>query len=365
MAPTLSTAAPEAPVERRAGPPDLHGNRLRRGAPAAVLAGSAVVGSAGTSALGGGVAACVVVSWLVFVVALQVVSRRFEERRHANDRLATTLIVSAFGLALLPLVSLLWVVISRGAGQLSAQFFTYSMRNVVGAGGGIYHAIIGTVLITLVAAVMSVPIGLFTAIYLVEYGPGRRLAAWITFLVDVMTGIPSIVAGLFAYALFAIFLGDGTRTGFAGAVALSALMIPIVVRSSEEMLKLVPNELREAAYALGVPRWRTIVKVVLPTSLAGIVTGVTLAIARVIGETAPLLITAGYTLSTNTNLFGGRMMTLPVFAYQSYKQPGVPPQFGYDRGWGAALVLMLIVMVLNLAARLVSYFLSPARSSRG
>jgi phosphate transport system permease protein len=206
--------------------------------------------------------------------------------------------------------------------------------------------------------VISVPIGLLTAIYLVEYGSGR-LARAITFLVDVMTGIPSIVTGLFAYALFVLFLGPGVRMGAAGAVALSVLMIPVVVRAGEEMLKLVPNELREASYALGVPKWRTIVKVVLPTAAAGLATGITLAIARVIGETAPLLIVAGFTASSNFNLFSDRMMTLPVFIYYSYTQPGVPPEFGIERAWGAALVLIIVVMGLNLVARLISYFFAP------
>ena len=233
------------------------------------------------------------------------------------------------------------------------------MRNVVGEGGGIYHAIVGTLLITAAAAVISVPIGLLTAIYLVEYGEGGRLARWIRFLVDVMTGIPSIVAGLFAYALFVLFFGDGVRMGIGGAVALSVLMIPVVVRSCEEMLKLVPNELREASYALGVPKWRTIVKVVLPTALAGIVTGITLAIARVIGETAPLLVIAGATDSVNFNLFDGRMATLPVFAYSSSRSPASRRSPSIDRAWGAALVLLLIVMLLNLVARLVSHFFSP------
>jgi phosphate transport system permease protein len=205
---------------------------------------------------------------------------------------------------------------------------------------------------------MSIPVGVLTAIYLVEYGQGR-LAGSITFLVDVMTGIPSIVAGLFAYALFAIFFGEGVRMGFAGAVALSLLMIPLVVRSSEEMLKLVPNELREASYALGVPKWRTIVKVVVPTALAGIVTGITIAVARIIGETAPLLIICGATDSTNFNPFNGRIMTLPVYIFSQYAHPGIPPEFSVERAWGAALVLTVIVMVLNLGARLVSYFFSP------
>ena len=172
---------------------------------------------------------------------------------------------------------------------------------------------------------MSVPFGLFTAIYLVEYGKGR-LARAITAMVDVMTGIPSIVAGLFAYALFVLWSGPGRPApGSSGAVALTVLMTPVVVRATEEMLRLVPNELREAAYALGVPKWKTIVKVVLPTAIAGILTGVTLAIARVIGETAPLLVTAGLAHGTNLNPFDGRMATLPVYAYYQYAQPGVPP----------------------------------------
>ena len=242
--------------------------------------------------------------------------------------------------------------------MLDAEFFTYSMRNVVGEGGGIYHAIMGTAADHRCATVISVPIGLLTRSTSSSTAAAGSPAA-ITFLVDVMTGIPSIVAGLFAYALFVLFFGPGVRMGFGGAVALSLLMIPIVVRSCEEMLKLVPHELREASYALGVPKWRTIVKVVLPTALAGIVTGVTLAIARVIGETAPLLIIAGVTDSVNFNLFNERMMTLPVFIYYSSRNPGVPPEFGQDRAWGAALVLIVIVMLLNLLARLVGRFFSP------
>jgi phosphate transport system permease protein len=250
-------------------------------------------------------------------------------------------------------------VLVNGIAGLSAEFFSSSMRNVVGEGGGALHAIVGTLLITLAAAVISIPIGLFTAIYLVEYGAGKRLAQGITFLVDVMTGIPSIVAGLFAYALFALFLGPGIRMGIMGSVALAVLMIPVVVRSSEEMLRLVPNELREAAYALGVPKWLTIVKVVLPTSIAGITTGIMLSISRVIGETAPLLLTAGVTASMNYNLFEGRMMTLPVFAYSQYMNQGIPAQAYIDRAWAAAFVLIVIVMALNLIARLVAKIFAP------
>src|SRR6185312_2972509 len=167
---------------------------------------------------------------------------------------------------------LIYQVVDRGLARLDGEFFNSSMLGVIGPGGGAYHAILGTLIITGLTALISVPIGLLTAIYLVEYGTGRLKRA-ITFLVDVMTGIPSIVAGLFAFALFAIFFGPGVRLGIMGAVALSVLMIPVVVRSCEEVLKLVPNELREASYALGVPKWRTVVKVVLPTAVAGLGTG--------------------------------------------------------------------------------------------
>ena len=206
------------------------------------------------------------------------------------------------------------------------------------------------------------PIGLLAAIYLVEYGRGP-IARGITFLVDVMTGIPSIVAGLFAFSLFILLTGNpGYRAGFGGSIALSLLMIPIVVRSSEEMLKLVPSELREASYALGVPKWLTVLKIVLPTALAGIVTGVMLAVARVIGETAPLLIVAGTTDSVNYNLFDQRMQSLPVFVYAQLTTPGANVQDFFNRAWTGALTLILIVLVLNVIARVVARFFAPKLS---
>jgi phosphate transport system permease protein len=207
--------------------------------------------------------------------------------------------------------------------------------------------------ITGVAVAISVPIGIMAAIYLTEYGGRSRLRRALTFFVDVMTGIPSIVAGLFAYALFAIFFGPGIRMGVMGSVALSVLMIPIVIRTSEEVLKIVPNHLREASYALGTPKWRTIVKVVLPTAFAGLITGVMIATARIIGETAPLLVTTGVIDSINANPFQGRMQNLAVYAYSEYRTPGVMKQASYDRAWAAALLLILIVMVLNLVARII------------
>ncbi|MEZ5098093.1 MAG: phosphate ABC transporter permease PstA [Nocardioides sp.] len=303
--------------------------------------------------------AMVVLGWWLYLVVLPTWSLLLEGRRKAVDRLMTGLVWSTFALAMLPLVSLIWQVLVRGLPALNGQFLTYSMRNVIGEGGGIYHAIIGTTLITGLATLISVPVGILCAIYLVEYSAGGRIARAVTFLVDVMTGIPSIVAGLFAYALFVLILGPGVRMGFGGAVALSVLMIPIVVRATEEMLKLVPDELREASYALGVPKWRTIVKVVLPTALSGIVTGVTLAIARVAGETAPLLIIAGATTSVNWNPFAERMATLPVFIFSSITEQGRYPEAQTERAWGAALVLIIIVMSLNLIARVVGRVFAP------
>ena len=285
-------------------------------------------------------------------------SNSVARRRKITNTVMTVLVTLAFLIALLPLISLVVTALTNGAARFDPTFFNSSMRNVVGAGGGGLHAIMGTLLITGAATLISVPIGIMTAIYLVEYGRGR-LARAITFLVDVMTGIPSSVAGLFAFALFAIFFGPGIRFGIGGSVALSVLMIPVVVRSTEEMLKLVPNELREASYALGVPKWLTVVKVVLPTSIGGIITGVMIAISRVIGETAPLLVIAGMTTSMNYDLFSDRMATLPVFVYTQYANQGTDAQAYIDRAWTGALVLILFVMVLNLLARLIAKILAP------
>lgn len=300
----------------------------------------------------------IVLGGILYLVLISVISRVVEGSRKATDRLVTGLVTGAFVVALLPLISLVFTAVANGLPRFDVTFFSNTMRNVVGAGGGASHAIVGTLLITLAATLISVPVGVLTAIYLVEYGKGK-LAAAITFFVDVMTGIPSIVAGLFAFALFEIFFGPGVRFGFGGSIALSVLMIPVVVRSTEEMLKLVPNELREASYALGVPKWLTIVKVVLPTSIAGIITGIMIAISRIIGETAPLLIIVGYSTSMNWNLFDGRMATLPVFVYTQYANQGTDAQAYLDRAWTGALVLILIVMALNLIARLVAKFLAP------
>ncbi len=361
MTATLTPPATQPVAEDRR----LTSGRLPRWSPWALLAGSLGIAGVffGVMAASTGeafnIAASVIAGAVLYLALIFTLSAIVEGRRKAVDRFVTGLVTAAFLVAMVPLISVAVTVVSLGAPHWSGEFFSSSMRNVVGEGGGALHAIVGTVLITLAAAVISIPIGLFTAIYLVEYGAGKRLARGITFLVDVMTGIPSIVAGLFAYALFALFLGPGVRLGIIGSVALAVLMIPVVVRSTEEMLRLVPNELREASYALGVPKWLTIAKVVLPTAIAGITTGVMLSISRVIGETAPLLITAGFTASMNYDLFSGRMQTLPVFTYTQYMNQGIPPEAYVGRAWAAALTLIVIVMLLNLVARLVARVFAP------
>nr|WP_315265880.1 phosphate ABC transporter permease PstA [Microbacterium lemovicicum] len=360
----MTTLAP-APVTAARVPETLRSGRLARWVPWALLAASLLVMLAvflvmdGVSGGGLNYGGWLVTSAVVYLVLITVISSIVEGTRKATDRFVTGLVTVAFLIAMVPLVSVAITVVANGVARFDPLFFSSSMRNVVGPGGGALHAIIGTLLVTLAAAVISIPIGLMTAIYLVEYGKDNRMARGITFLVDVMTGIPSIVAGLFAYALFAIFLGPGARLGIMGAIALAVLMIPVVVRSTEEMLRLVPNELREASFALGVPKWLTIVKVVLPTAIAGITTGVMLSISRVIGETAPLLITAGFTDSVNYNLFDGRMQTLPVYTYTQYANQGIPPEAYTDRAWAAALTLILIVMLLNLVARVIAKVFSP------
>ncbi|TNM44106.1 phosphate ABC transporter permease PstA [Nocardioides albidus] len=309
--------------------------------------------------LGVGVVSATVLGALAFLLVLPAWSLAIEGRRGATDRLMTGLIWTAFAIAVVPLVSLIWRVVSKGAERVDGVFLSYSFfKTQIDQPVGVYHAIIGTLLITLGAAVISVPVGVMAAIYLIEYGKGNKLAKAITFLVDVMTGIPSIVAGLFAFALFTLIFGPAYVSGIGGSVALSLLMIPIVVRATEEMLLLVPDDLREASYALGTPKWKTIVRIVLPTALGGILTGITLAVSRVIGETAPLLLIAGATDRTNMNLFDGAMTTLPVLIYGQNLRGDAPAE---AIAWGAAFILIVIVMVLNLVARIIGKIFSPKK----
>ncbi len=342
--------------------PDVQGEgRLEQPVRLAILVGATLAAAALLLALGAlNPLSLIIVGAIVYCLAIYGASRAVEGGRHATDRLVTGVVTTTFLLAMVPLVSVIWTIFVKGLGRFDVEFFTFSMQGVgTGDAGGAYHAIVGTVVTTGIATLISVPIGLFAAIYLVEYGNKGVLARGLTFFVDVMTGIPSIVAGLFAVGLFAWLLDDAAfQAGIVGAVALSVLMIPTVVRSSEEMLRLVPNELREASYALGVSKWLTIVKIVLPTSIAGLATGVTLAIARVMGETAPLLITMGAAKAVNFNPFDGSMSALPLFAYSSYATAG-GNQALIDAAWTAALALMVIVMVLNIIARLISKFFAP------
>ena len=376
----MTTPTTTRPDEQVTETPELESRRITSGqlptwAPWAILAGAMAIAFAVFAVMNleadladFNIVGALFVGMVMYIVFIGVLSAIAESRRHAIDRLMTALISTAFVLACLPLASVLWTVVINGLDRFDMTFFTWSMRNVVAEGGGAVHAIWGTLIITGLATIISVPIGLMTSIYLVEYGAGGKLAKGITFFVDVMTGIPSIVAGLFIYSVFALLLGPGVRMGIMGALSLCVLMIPVVVRGSEEMLRIVPNELREASYALGVPKWLTIVKVVLPTSIAGITTSVVLAIARVIGETAPLLLTAGFTANMQLNAFesgNGQMMTLPVFVYNQVMYPSASaPDESIARAWAAALTLLVIVMALNLIARLVSKFFAPKTRGR-
>lgn len=287
--------------------------------------------------------------------------------RKVKDTTATVLITGSFLIALVPLVWLMWTVIDRGYHVLTKlSWFQNSQRNITPteSGGGAYHAIVGTLEQVAITTVISVPVAVLVAIYLVEYGTGR-LARLVTFMVDILTGVPSIVAGLFVFAVFLATFG----AGFAGvwaALALVLLMIPVVVRTTEEMLKLVPNELREASYALGIPKWKTITRIVLPTAFTGITTGIVLGIARVAGETAPLLILDKYADGTNTNPLHGFQAALPLMIRDGYQNLGsthhldadgnvvAVHNYAADRMWGAALTLIVIVMVLNIIARLIA-----------
>jgi phosphate transport system permease protein len=298
-----------------------------------------------------GIADFLVFAVLFYSVAQTAVSFGVEGRRQAADRLMRLGVGLALVMAIIPLVSVLGYTIYRGAKSISMAFLTHSMYQVgpLDTGGGMYHAIVGTIEQVLIAVVIAVPIGLLTAIYLAEYGRGRFATA-VRFTVDLMTGVPSIVAGLFIYAAFVLALGMG-YSGFAAALALTILMLPVVIRSSEEMLKLVPESLREASYALGVPRWRTIVSVVLPTASTGITTGVMLAIARVTGETAPILLTASSLDRINTSPFHGAQANVGTFIFFQATSAG---DAFINRAWAAALVLIVFVAVLYIAARLLT-----------
>ncbi|MFB7174423.1 phosphate ABC transporter permease PstA [Streptomyces sp. NPDC056254] len=342
---------------RSAAPTSLTRGGLPRWAPA----GIAVLAIALGSGIGLVLNLASKIQWgltaaLLFVAITYTASAVIENRRQAKDRVATSLVWVCFVLAVIPLLSLVWTTVSRGLKMLSGDFLSHSMNGVTSfdEGGGVYHALLGTIEQIALATLIAAPIGLLTAVYLVEYGKGT-LARAVTFFVDVMTGIPSIVAGLFILTTWNLMLGFGP-SGFAGAMALSILMMPVVVRSTEEMLKLVPNELREAALALGVPKWRVILKVVLPTAIGGISTGLMLAVARIAGETAPIMLLVFGSQLINGNPFEGAQSSLPLYIWEQYK---VGSDASYDRAWAAALVLIAFVMILNLAARGIARWKAP------
>jgi len=271
--------------------------------------------------------------------------------RRSKNRIMTILMVAAFVITLIPLGFVLFTVIAKGASIISWQFLTGSPipPNVLPAGiGGMWPAVLGTLLITGLATLMAVPLGVLGAIYLNEYGGRGWLAALIGFMSDVMTGVPSIVMGLFIFSIWVLHFG---YSGLAGAFALGCLMLPIVIRSSYEMLRLVPDPLREASYALGATKSRVTLTVVLPAALGGIVSGALLAIARAAGETAPLLFTILVVSTPNANVFSGPNTSLPSQIFSNATQPYVGAQ---DRGWGAALTLIAICFILMIAARIVT-----------
>jgi phosphate transport system permease protein len=330
----------------------LSSQRLPRWAPPAILAATVGLSLALFAVTPfAGVADLLVFAALASAVTLTTAAWLVEGRRRAVDRLATTTVTLALALTLLPLVTTFGYTLSRGVKRISVAFLTHSMAGVtpLSPGGGIYHAIVGTAEQVVLASLMAVPLGLLVAIYITEYGHGAFGTA-IRFLIDVMTGIPSIVAGLFVLAFWVLALGMGF-SGFAAALALAILELPIVVRSAEEMLRLVPSALREASYALGIAKWRTIIRVVLPTASTGIVTGVMLAVARVTGETAPVLLVAGNNAFINTDPLHGGQASLPLFIFQGAKSSS---NFDVDRAWAASLTLITIVAVLFIVARVLT-----------
>lgn len=307
----------------------------------------------------GGLVLTGVVAALLFLGSLFVAAYRVEGPRPARNRLATAAIYSAFVIAVLPLLSVTATLLSKGSSSINGTFLYHSMRNIGSKdpGGGAYHAIVGTLEQAGIATLMTVPLGVLGAVYIVEYGRGP-LATAIRFFVDVMTGIPSIVAGLFVLAFWVFVVtpaispdGKPHYSGFAAALALSVLMLPTVVRSTEEMLRLVPGALREGAYALGIPKWRAIVRIVLPTAAPGIVTGVMLAVARACGETAPVLLVAGGFDSINFDPFGGSQSSLSYFVFQQATKAST---YAESRAWGAALTLVALVLVLTVSAKLLA-----------
>lgn len=275
--------------------------------------------------------------------------RPTQKRRIAANVLAHGGMWLATLIVLVPVFLIFYYITAKGLPAMDLEFLTqsqpYSMR---ARGGGFVHGLIGTLIMVGLATLFSVPLGVMSAVYLVEYGKNRPFAQVVRFFSDVMTGVPSVFVGLFVYTALVIPYGFGALMG---AAALAIIMLPIIVRSSEEMLKLVPRELTEASYALGAGKWQTIRRVVLPTALPGITTGVMLAVARAAGETAPLILTALGAIEIVTNLVGEPIAALPLLIFNGARTPFAA---GQERAWAGALELLIMVLVFTLVARIAA-----------
>jgi phosphate transport system permease protein len=272
-------------------------------------------------------------------------------RRRRTDKIMRGTLVVATVIALIPLALVIYYLLLKGLGSVSGSFFTTDPNgNFFGNPGGIRSAILGTIEMIALASMIAIPIGISVALFLTEYGKQSRFANIVRYFVDVMTGVPSIVFGLFIYIVLVLGHVGGSFTGWKGSIALSLLMLPIVIRASEVVLLLVPGALREAALALGAPRWRVVTRVVLPTALPGLVTGSLLAVARGMGETAPLLFTTAGAFAATANL-SHQMNALPI---QIFTDITSPRNVIVSRAWGAALTLVALVLILNLAARAIA-----------
>lgn len=286
--------------------------------------------------------------WLAsFVIIYGAVVRRADDALAAKDRLMAFLITAGAALVLLPLVLILGFVFIRGIGALSWSFFTedLSKTGTLDSGGGMLHSIVGTLQQIGLSVVFAVPLGVMTAVFLNEVrGPLRRP---VRMFVDAMSGVPSIVAGLFIYTVWLIQLGQ-QGSGFAASLALSILMLPTIARTAEEVLRLVPGGLREASLAMGATEWRTVWSIVLPTARTGLITAIVLGIARVVGETAPLIMTSFGSTAMNANPFKGFQSSLPLSVYQLLSNPFAAQQ---QRAYAGAFVLVFIVLALFTLAR--------------
>jgi phosphate transport system permease protein len=271
--------------------------------------------------------------------------------RRRADLVARSLLAAGTLLALVPLVFILYYLVVKGAGAWSISFFTSDPTGrFFGDAGGIKSAILGTIEMVGLATAMAAPVGVGVALWLTEYGKGGYFATIVRYFVDVLTGVPSIVFGLFIYITLVLSGVGGTFAGWKGSVALGLLMLPIVTRSAEVVLELVPSSLREAGLALGAPRWKVVTRIVLPTALPGIVTGVLLSIARAAGETAPLLFTATIVKASSYDL-GAPMNSLPA---QIFSDVGQAQDRLVARAWGAALTLVVMILLFTTVARLLA-----------